>query len=111
MILPGWQHRSVCATDARRCAPFVQACFRPIRVLRMSSAVFVRISAKPVLQSAVNTNIWRQCVDVPRPAPVVLQLAVRSLKLGLFGRQHRTQVINRFDQRNPLQVVLLSMTH
>lgn len=31
---------------------------------------------------------------------------MRSLKLGLFGRPHRTQVLKRFDQRNPLQIVL-----
>jgi hypothetical protein len=101
MIPRGWRHRSVFVTSARRCAPFAQVGFHPIRGLRMSFALFVRTSAKPVRQSAGNTSITRQCGDVPRPAPVAPQPAVRSLKLGRFGRPHRTQIKERFDQRNP----------
>jgi hypothetical protein len=103
MILPEWRDRFVCATSARRCAPFARVCFRPIRSLPTSFAVFVRIFAKPALQSAGSTNMWRQCVDVRKPARAVLLCAVRSLKAGPFGRLHRTQVPKSFDQRNAIQ--------
>jgi hypothetical protein len=103
MILPEWRDRFVCATSARRCAPFARVCFRPIRSLPTSFAVFVRIFAKPALQSAVSTNMWRQWVDVRKPARVVPLCAVRSLKAGPFGRLHRTQVPKSFDQRNAIQ--------
>lgn len=72
MILPEWRHQSVCATSALQCAPFAQVCFRLIHGLRISFAMFVRIFAKPVLQSAGNTNMWRQCGDAPKPALVAL---------------------------------------
>ena len=65
--------------------------------------MFVQISAKPALQSAGGTNMSRRCADVPKPARVVLQCAVRSLKAGPFGRLHRTQVPKSFDQRNAIQ--------
>src|SRR5262249_48632018 len=74
-----------------RCAAFARVCFRPIRGLRMSYAVSVRTSAKPVLQSADNTNMWRLCGNVPRPAPAVLRRAGRLPKLGPFEKLHRTQ--------------------
>jgi hypothetical protein len=103
MILLRWQHRSVFATNARRCAVFARVCFRPIRSLRMSFALFVQISAKPVLQSAENTNIRRLCGKVRRPAPAVLRHAGRLLKPGPFERPHRTGIFTE-------EIILMKLT-
>src|SRR5262245_37600983 len=94
MTLQRWRHRSGFVMSARRYAAFARVCFRPIRGLRMSSALFVQISAKPVLQSAENTNMSRRCGNLRRPAPAVLRHAGRLLKLGPFERPHRTGIWN-----------------
>lgn len=57
----------------------------------MNYVVSVRTSAKPVLQSADNTNMWRLCGNVLRPAPAVLGRAGRLTKLGPFEKLHRPQ--------------------
>jgi hypothetical protein len=55
--------------------------------------------AKPVLQSAENTNMSRRCGNLRRPAPAVLRHAGRLLKLGPFERPHRTGIWNASTQR------------
>jgi hypothetical protein len=91
MIPHRWRRLSASVMSARQYVVFALLCSREIRGLRMSFAVSVRTSVKPVLQSADNTNMWRLCGNVPRPAPAVLRRAGRLPKLDPFEKLHRTQ--------------------